>query len=259
MISSELASHAALVSPHAVMPWPPRMTPMACGWVRRTSAMSRPSWKPGRRHGTHTTRSPKHSLVSASPSAAVARAMPASGWRWSTCGASTRACIAVSIDGAAPPAAMPAEVEGGDHLVLAVDAGVDVDQGAHPVEAQHGQALGGERAEVAAAALDPQQLDRRVGHRVDVLALRRRVAAGVVGVARVGPESVRALDELGDDLAVSAGVITLPSRRRCRPGARRRPARSSPTGGTPRPGRDRARDLLEARRAAGARRCCRRP
>ncbi len=55
------------------------------------------------RHGTQTTRSPKHSLVSASPSAAVARAMPASGCRWSTCGASTSACIAVSMLGAAPP------------------------------------------------------------------------------------------------------------------------------------------------------------
>ena len=31
MISSEFASHASLVSPQAVMPWPPRMTPIACG------------------------------------------------------------------------------------------------------------------------------------------------------------------------------------------------------------------------------------
>ena len=44
-----------------------------------------------------------HGRGGAAPSAAVASAMPASGCRWSTCGASTRACIAVSIEGAAPP------------------------------------------------------------------------------------------------------------------------------------------------------------
>ena len=76
---------------------------MACGLASLIAAMSRPSWKPGRRHGTQTTRSPKHSSVSFSPSAAVASAIPESGCRWSTCAASTRPCIAVSIDGAAPP------------------------------------------------------------------------------------------------------------------------------------------------------------
>ena len=76
---------------------------MACGLSRATAAMSRPSWKPGRRHGTHTTRSPKHCSVSFSPSAAVASAIPESGCRWSTCAASTSPCMAVSIDGAAPP------------------------------------------------------------------------------------------------------------------------------------------------------------
>ena len=103
MIMRELASQASLVAPQAVMPCPPRITPTACGWARATAAMSSPSWKPGRRHGTHSTRSPKISVVSASPAAAVAIAMPASGCRWSTCGASTSPCMAVSIDGAAPP------------------------------------------------------------------------------------------------------------------------------------------------------------
>ncbi len=103
MISSELASHASEVSPQAVMPWPPRMQPMAPGFASRMAAMSSPSWNPGRRHGTQATRSPNASRVSASPSAAVASAIPESGCRWSTCGASTRPCIAVSIDGAAPP------------------------------------------------------------------------------------------------------------------------------------------------------------
>ena len=84
IIHSEFFAHCALVSPHAVMPWPPRMQPTACGLASLMAAMSRPSWKPGRRHGTHTTFSPYTSLVSVSPSAAVAIAIPESGWRWST-------------------------------------------------------------------------------------------------------------------------------------------------------------------------------
>ena len=103
MISSEFASHSSLVAPQAVIPWPPKMTPIAPGLARFTSAMSRPSWKPGRRQGTQATRSPKQARVRASPSAAAARAIPASGCRWSTWAASTSPCIAVSMDGAAPP------------------------------------------------------------------------------------------------------------------------------------------------------------
>ena len=103
MIHSELASASSDVSPQAVMPCPPRIVPIACGFCFLISAMSSPSWKPGRRQGTHTTLSPKMVEVSASPSAAVAIAMPESGWRWSTWAASTRPCIAVSIEGAAPP------------------------------------------------------------------------------------------------------------------------------------------------------------
>ena len=53
----------------------------AAGLAATMAAMSRPSWKPGRRHGTHATRSPKHCRVSFSPSAAAASAMPESGCR----------------------------------------------------------------------------------------------------------------------------------------------------------------------------------
>ena len=132
---------------------------MASGRSRWIAAMSRPSWKPGRRHGTQATRSPKHCRVSASPSAAVARAMPASGWRWSTCAGSTQA-VHRRVDrrrGAAAP--VQAVVEGRDHLVLALDARVDVDERPQAVEPEDGQAGLGQRPEVAARALDPQQLD----------------------------------------------------------------------------------------------------
>ena len=86
--------------------------------------------------------------------------------------------------------AVQAVVERGDHLVLALDAGVDVDERAQPVEAQHGEAGLGQRAEVAAGALDPQQLDGLAGDRVGLGALGGGVAAGVVGVPRVGAEPV---------------------------------------------------------------------
>ena len=81
MIHSELASASSLVSPQAVMPCPPRMQPIAAGFASLIAAMSRPSWNPGRRHGTHATLSPKIVPVSSSPSAAVAIAIPESGCR----------------------------------------------------------------------------------------------------------------------------------------------------------------------------------
>ena len=152
MISSELASHSSLVAPHAVMPWPPRITPMACGCVRRTSAMSRPSWKPGP--------APRH------PHDAVAEALlgqrlAVDGGGQGDAGVGMEVVDVRRLDEAVhrrvdrrrrAAAAVAAEVERGDHLVLAVDARVDVDQRPQPVEAEHGQPVGGERAEVAAAS-----------------------------------------------------------------------------------------------------------
>jgi len=62
------------------------------------------------------------------------------------------------VDGRRGPAlAVQAVVERGDHLVLALGAGVDVRQGAQPVQAEHGEPVRGEGAEVAARALHPQQ------------------------------------------------------------------------------------------------------
>ena len=81
MIHNELVSASSDVSPHAVIPCPPRMQPTDCGLASLISAMSRPSWNPGRRHGTQVTLSPKIALVSCSPSAAVAIAIPESGCR----------------------------------------------------------------------------------------------------------------------------------------------------------------------------------
>src|SRR5690625_6209053 len=55
--------------------------------------------------------------------------------------------------------AVQAVVEGRDHLVLALDPGVDVLQGPYAGQTQCGQALLGQRPEAAPGALDPQQLD----------------------------------------------------------------------------------------------------
>lgn len=56
------------------------------------------SVKPGRMYGTHTASSPNSSAISASPFAAPAIMLIASGCVWSTCGASTNACSSVSIE-----------------------------------------------------------------------------------------------------------------------------------------------------------------
>ena len=93
--------------------------------------------------------------------------------------------------------AVQAVVERRDHLVLALDPGVDLGQRAHPVQPQHGQAGLGQRAQVAAGALDPDQLDVLAGHRVDLGALGGGVAAGVVGVLGVAAQPVGSLDQRG--------------------------------------------------------------
>ena len=124
-----------------------------------------------------------------------------------------------------------------------------------------------ERAEVAAGALDPQQLDGLGRHRVGLRALGRGVAAGVVGVAGIGAEPVRARDHLGPRCCVSvmivlrvviggsgapAGLLAADALGDDALGVagrgRRRPS-----------GRGRGRGRCAAGPAAAGRRCCRRP
>lgn len=78
-----------------------------------------------------------------------------------------------------------AVVEGGDHLVLALDPRIHVGQRPHPVQPQHGQPTLGERPQVPSGPLDPHQLDIPTGDGVGVDALRGRVPAGVVGVTGI--------------------------------------------------------------------------
>ena len=163
--------------------------------------------------------------------------------------------------------AVQAVVEGRDHLVLAVHAGVDVDERAHPVQPQHGQAARRQRAEVTAGALHPQQLDVLAGDRVGLGALGGGVAAGVVGVLGVLAQAVRALDQRVDggvEVTHGAGFLTglwgvsssrLASHRR----GRSRSAAGSPTRGRRASGRPAGRAPRATRPGHGVRRCRRRP
>ena len=199
MIQREFVSAASLVAPHAVMPWPPRITPTVSGRAAWIAAMSRPSRKPGRRHGTQTTRSPIDVLRQL---LAVGRG----GNRDAAVGVQVvdvrRGDEAVhrGVDRRCRAAAtVAAEVERGDHLVLARVARIDVDERAHAVHAQHREAGLRERAEVATGALHPEQLDVFARDGIPIDAFRRGVAARVVRVARVGAEPVRPREQLPDD------------------------------------------------------------
>ena len=77
----ERFSHSSLVAAQVDKPWPPRMQPFAVGFSLANFDISTPNSKPGRRQSTQRISSPKHSLVSAAPSAEVAIAMIESGCR----------------------------------------------------------------------------------------------------------------------------------------------------------------------------------
>ena len=150
--------------------------------------------------------------------------------------------------------AVQAVVERRDHLVLAVDARVDVDQRAHPVEAEHGEAGLGQGAEVATGSLDPEQLDVLAGDGVGLGALRGGVAPGVVGVLRVRAQSVGPGDQLLRGAHLFSSILPACRRRgplRSVPGSRsrRRPAPGSPAAHAP----------LATLRGRLVRRCRRRP
>ena len=152
-------------------------------------------------------------------------------------------------------AAVQRVVEQADHLVLAVRAGVDVDQRAHPVQPKHGQALFGQRAEIAAGSLDPHQVNGLTGGRIGVGAFRRGVPPGVIGVLRVGAQPVGACDQCGDcgvchggPSIVESRVLSGGVRRPRRTGCHRRVRRQSGPGS--RIGRRRASDWQAVRAAA---------
>ena len=203
MIRSELASHSSLVSPHAVMPWPPRMQPIACGFFVLDLGDVQTELEAGT-----TPRHPHHGVAEDRPGQLLA--VGRGGDRDAGVGVQVVDVGRVDqpvhrgVDRRRRPAlAVQAVVERRDHLVLALHARVDVDERAHPVQPQRRQAGGLQGAEVTAGALDPDQLDVLAGDRVGLGALGGGVAAGVVGVPRVRAEPVGPLDQLGDGGVVS--------------------------------------------------------
>ena len=216
-ISSDRSSASSDVSPQAVMPCPPRMQPMACGFASLIAAMSSPSWNPGRRHGTHTTESPKHLR---------GQRLAVGGRRERDARVRVQVVHVRRVDQRVhrrvdrrrrTALAVQAVVERRDHLVLALDARVHVDQRAQPVQAQHREVLLRQRAQVTARALDPEQLDVRARDRVRRACPSRRCsrprswwsagpprACWTVRPALLrrscSPSRLVAADALGDDL-----------------------------------------------------------
>ena len=92
-------------------------------------------------------------------------------------------------------AAVEAIVEGRDHLVLASDPRVHVDERAESIESKDREAGLSQCPEIASRPFDPEQLERGPGDRVNPDALRRGVPAGVVRVPRVGAEAMGAVEQ----------------------------------------------------------------
>ena len=108
-------------------------------------------------------------------------------------------CVHGGVDrrrGTARPVA--AVGEQADHLVLVLDAAVDLVQAHQPVALEHREAVGGEGAEVAAGALDVEQLHRFAAGRAGDGHLGRGVAAAVVRDGRVRAEPVAAVQQRAD-------------------------------------------------------------
>ena len=172
------------------------MQPTASGFAALIAAMSSPNWNPGRRHGTHTTLSPKAFLVSFSPSFAVANAMP---------GIRMQVVDVRRIDqtmhrgvdrGGRATLAVQGVVERGDHLVFTVDTRVDVDERTESVQPQHRKAGLGERTQVAPGTLHPHQLDILTGHRIDSSTLHGRITPRIIGDLRIRTQAIATRDQL---------------------------------------------------------------
>ena len=155
-----------------------------------------PSSKPGRCQGSQASLWP-NSLLNSSililPLAEAARAMPQSGWRWSTCGKGRKPWSGRVDGGGDGVVAEGAERVHVDHLVFEVDAAVGGFEGEELVEIEGGEAGALDAAEVAAASLHPEDLFGLAVEGVDLVELGAGVAAAEVGDAQIGAEQVGAI------------------------------------------------------------------
>ena len=74
------------------------IAPTAFGWSLQSFSSARPSSKPGRIHGSHSSSVPKTSRMTSGPRTDAAIAMSAFGCVWSTCARGTKAWSGVSIE-----------------------------------------------------------------------------------------------------------------------------------------------------------------
>ena len=98
--------------------------------------------------------------------------------------------------GAAAP--VQAEVERRDHLVLALHARVHVDESAESIEPEDRETRFLQGPEVAAGALDPEQVDRLARDRIYGRAFGGGVATGVVRIPGVSTEAVGTVQQRRD-------------------------------------------------------------
>lgn len=221
MMCSELRSHSSDVSPHAVIPCPqdtpdgPRIGLLHGGDVQTE---------------LETGPSPRHPYDGVTETLG-GQLLPVGGAGERDAGVGVQMVHVRGFDqpvhrrvdrGRRTALAVQAVVERGDHLVLAVDPGVDVGQRPQPVQPQHGEPRPGQRPEIPTGPLDPHQLHITPGDGVGRGALGGGVPAGVVGVAGVGTETVGTGEE-----GVGCGVICHLHSISCREGEERRPFRDA--------------------------------
>ena len=194
MISRERASHSSARLPHAVIPWPPRTTPIASGCSAATAEMSRASWKPGLRHGTHNTRSPKQARCAPRrrqlwqrrclrPDGGGLRVPPRRVRAWQCRSRVPRLPFHIGSSRTRPPSRPRALLP--DRCC---------EERAQAVQPEDPEPRFGKGAEVPAGALHPQQLHLRTRHRVRGKRLAGGVPSRVVGVPRVSAEPVGTLE-----------------------------------------------------------------
>ena len=122
IIQSEFDSASSLVAPHAVMPCPPRITPIASGWAPLDRRDVESELEPG-----PSPRHPQHAVAEA----LLGQLLPVGGGRDRDPGVGVEVVDVGGVDEAVhrgvdrrrrAALAVQAVVERGDHLVLALDA-----------------------------------------------------------------------------------------------------------------------------------------
>ncbi len=85
------------------------------------------------------------------------------------------------------------EIKCRDHLVFVLGTAVHLGQRPHGVKTKSGETTKGQRAEVTARTFDPHDFDVVAARGIAQRGFRRCVTAGVIGVSRIGAQTMRTL------------------------------------------------------------------